>query len=305
MRCSPPAVASLVVLFAASAAVAGSRSNLRDGSTPDSSSTADQAALEAPRRAAGAVISKTLHYAQLAAWQLDQSISDEGKGSARRAFGFVLELASPRGNLLSAIVSDDTSVLDNRPVQLGELSSGFGLRRDPKNRRRRQRHKGIDIRAPRHTPVYAAGSGVVTKASRQRGYGRVIYIDHGDGLQTRYAHLQRISVTKGDFVAGSALIGTVGSSGRTTGPHLHFEVRRDGEAVSPEALLGLGLIDGQPTLTERVAHLLVDPPQTLERETSDRAARKLERKRKARKRKAKKGRKNRRKRELRSRRPSS
>ncbi len=111
-------------------------------------------------------------------------------------------------------------------------TSEFGYRRDPINRRRRL-HKGIDFDAERGAPVRAAGYGRVVQAGRRGGYGRLVVVDHGFGLETRYAHLRRIKVAKGDIVEPGTLVGLVGQSGRATGPHLHFEVRRSGEAVDP------------------------------------------------------------------------
>lgn len=123
-------------------------------------------------------------------------------------------------------------VLVARPTT-GKLSSPFGVRRDPIRKRRRRFHKGLDFQGKRGEPVYAAGAGIVTRAERRGGYGRVVYIDHGLGLETRYAHLHRIHVKKGDFVAAGTRVGKVGSTGRSTGPHLHFEVRRHGSPVDP------------------------------------------------------------------------
>lgn len=120
----------------------------------------------------------------------------------------------------------------------GELSSEFGLRSDPVRRKRRRRkrhkmHKGLDFIAQRGSHVHAAGPGIVVKAQVAGGYGRLVIIDHGGGLQTRYAHLQRFKVRKGQTVDAGRVVGDVGSSGRVTGPHLHFEVRLDGVAVPP------------------------------------------------------------------------
>ena len=112
-------------------------------------------------------------------------------------------------------------------------SSGFGWRDDPVNERRRKFHTGTDFRADRGTPVHAAGDGVVVFTGRLGGYGRTIHIDHGGGLVTRYAHLSKVEVTAGAHVTGSQRIGAVGSTGRTTGPHLHFEVRIEGRPVDP------------------------------------------------------------------------
>lgn len=144
-------------------------------------------------------------------------------------------LAAPRGLALLTVI----------PVA-GVQSSGYGYRRDPIRQRRRKFHKGLDFRAPRGTPVHAAGPGVVEVARRKGSYGRLVIISHGAGLETRYAHLQRIDVKEGEFVPAGALVGTVGSTGRSTGPHLHFEVRRYGEALDPREAMRHGL--DSPTL---------------------------------------------------------
>ncbi|MEW6546807.1 MAG: M23 family metallopeptidase [Bacillota bacterium] len=108
----------------------------------------------------------------------------------------------------------------------GHITSGFGWRR-------RDWHPAIDIAAPEGTPVRAADSGVVTYVGWQGGYGRLIIIDHGQGVTTRYGHLSRVSVRPGDQVERGQVIGAVGETGRATGPHLHFEVRVGGEARNP------------------------------------------------------------------------
>ena len=125
----------------------------------------------------------------------------------------------------------DLTALRADPVR-GVPSSGFGWRDDP-IRHRRRFHYGGDFRAPRGTPVYAAGGGTVTFRGRRHGYGKVIDVRHDGGLLTRYAHLSTIEVERGQHVDADALIGRVGSTGRTTGPHLHFEVRIEGRAVDP------------------------------------------------------------------------
>jgi murein DD-endopeptidase MepM/ murein hydrolase activator NlpD len=120
-----------------------------------------------------------------------------------------------------------------------EVTSDFGFRRDPINRRRRL-HRGIDFDADRGTLVHAAAAGRVITARRKGGYGKVVIIDHGNGLETRYAHLSKLLVERGDLVRAGAEIARVGSSGRVTGPHLHFEVWRDGKAIDPRRELALG-----------------------------------------------------------------
>lgn len=117
-------------------------------------------------------------------------------------------------------------------VQGKRVSSGFGWRRHPIFKTRRF-HDGIDITASYGNGVYAYTSGVVSFAGWNGGYGKVIYIDHGNGLQTRYAHLSKIYVRQGQKVSVGQKIGAVGSTGLSTGPHLHFEVRKYGKAQNP------------------------------------------------------------------------
>ncbi|WP_394730384.1 M23 family metallopeptidase [Altererythrobacter sp. GH1-8] len=112
------------------------------------------------------------------------------------------------------------------------LSSGYGMRNHPVLGRRKA-HKGIDLAAPTGTPVYATADGIVTKAKWFSSYGLYISIDHSADLETRYAHLSKLAVEAGEFVKKGDLIGYVGSTGRSTGPHLHYEVRIDGVAVDP------------------------------------------------------------------------
>lgn len=124
------------------------------------------------------------------------------------------------------------SVPSRNPLNAGYISSGYGMRVHPVLGRR-SRHKGIDLAAPTGTPVYATADGSITRSDRSRSYGLVIYIDHGAKLETRYAHLSKLLVAEGEAVRKGDLIGYVGSTGRSTGPHLHYEVRVDGVAVNP------------------------------------------------------------------------
>ncbi|MER3395829.1 MAG: hypothetical protein C4319_03480 [Acidimicrobiia bacterium] len=114
----------------------------------------------------------------------------------------------------------------------GPLTSGFGPRLHPIAGVVRQ-HNGIDIGAPYGAPVRAAASGTVIKAGAMGGYGLVVVIDHGNGLSTLYAHQSRILVSPGSSISQGAVVGEVGSTGYSTGPHLHFEVRINGEPVDP------------------------------------------------------------------------
>src|SRR5690606_2828218 len=112
------------------------------------------------------------------------------------------------------------------------ISSRFGNRTDP-FLNRLALHAGIDFRVRAGTQVRSTGAGTVVIAGRTGGYGNMVEIDHGNGLTTRYAHLTRALVAVGDHVEASDIVGLSGTTGRSTGPHLHYEVRRDGRAVDP------------------------------------------------------------------------
>jgi cell division protein FtsB len=114
----------------------------------------------------------------------------------------------------------------------GFMSRGFGMRIDPFTGRY-QAHTGIDIATPRGTAVHATAAGVIIKASYESGLGNCIVIDHGAGINTAYGHLSKISVTIGQSIKRGDLIGLVGSTGYSTGPHLHYEVRDHDRALNP------------------------------------------------------------------------
>jgi murein DD-endopeptidase MepM/ murein hydrolase activator NlpD len=116
---------------------------------------------------------------------------------------------------------------------IGKLESGVGGRRNPFGGRGFEYHEGQDIDAAKGTPVQVAASGRVIIAGWQRGYGNVVYVDHGAGLSTRYGHLSEIDVSVGQSVTRGQKIGLVGSTGRSTGPHLHYEVRINNQPVDP------------------------------------------------------------------------
>jgi murein DD-endopeptidase MepM/ murein hydrolase activator NlpD len=130
-------------------------------------------------------------------------------------------------------------VADGRPYVIEARPRGFGPRRDPIIGRPAF-HSGIDFRAPPGAPIKSAGAGTVVSAGWNGGYGRMVEVDHGNGITTRYAHMSRISVSRGDKVETGTVLGRVGSTGRSTGPHLHFEVRKGGEAVDPRPFLRAG-----------------------------------------------------------------
>ena len=118
-------------------------------------------------------------------------------------------------------------------------SSGFGVRIDPFTHRAAF-HTGLDFPGGRMTPIYATGPGVVAYTGLRSGYGKVVEIDHGRGLKTRYAHLQAIAVHAGEPVALGEKVGGMGSTGRSTGNHLHYEVWLNGRPVNPERFLKAG-----------------------------------------------------------------
>ena len=128
---------------------------------------------------------------------------------------------------------EDVAIPSGRPVDSANLTSGFGIRSDP-FRARAAMHPGIDLAAPLGTPVYATADGVVDRSEwNDGGYGNLIEIDHGQGIQTRYGHLSQRIAQAGQMVHRGELIGLMGSTGRSTGSHLHYEVRVAGQAIDP------------------------------------------------------------------------
>lgn len=136
------------------------------------------------------------------------------------------------------------SAIDTAPVHqplgtIRRISSGYGNRTDPFTKRRAF-HGGLDMPAPNGTIVLSAGEGTITFAGTKSGYGTMVEVDHGNGLVTRYAHLSATLVKVGQVVQTGTPIAKVGSTGRSTGPHLHFEVRRDDQTVDPKSFLNVG-----------------------------------------------------------------
>jgi murein DD-endopeptidase MepM/ murein hydrolase activator NlpD len=121
-----------------------------------------------------------------------------------------------------------------------EFTSGFGVRSDPFLGRPAM-HTGLDFRAATGDPVRATANGKVVSSGWAGGYGRMVEVDHGNGLSTRYGHLSEVNVKVGDAIKIGQVIGAVGSTGRSTGPHLHYETRIDGEAVDPQKFLRAGV----------------------------------------------------------------
>ncbi|MBA4164083.1 MAG: M23 family peptidase [Erythrobacter sp.] len=139
-----------------------------------------------------------------------------------------LDRSGPQGSTLRPSVS----IPSRLPLDGPALTSGFGMRTHPVLGGRRQ-HKGIDLAAPTGTPIYATADGIVGKAQWYSTYGLYVEIAHGAQLETRYAHMSRLAVAPGERVRKGDVIGYVGSTGRSTGPHLHYEVRIGDLAVDP------------------------------------------------------------------------
>ncbi len=122
------------------------------------------------------------------------------------------------------------------PTEGGWLSSHFGVRLDPFTGQKAM-HKGVDIANRFGAPVLAASRGVVIFAGKMKGYGYLVEIEHGYGFRTRYGHMSATNVAVGDIVEANQMIGRIGSSGRSTGPHLHYEVHRNGRAINPATFI--------------------------------------------------------------------
>lgn len=125
---------------------------------------------------------------------------------------------------------------NSSPVTVAFNSSSFGWRLDPFNGHKAF-HEGLDFPADTGTPIYAAAGGIVTTAEQTSDYGKLVKIDHGSGLETRYAHASRLLVKVGERVEKGQEIAEVGSTGRSTGPHLHYEIRLNGNALDPRQYL--------------------------------------------------------------------
>lgn len=143
---------------------------------------------------------------------------------------------APQSQNDGAAVPSDAEVPDFRlPVQ-APISSDYGMRKDPFTGQRGF-HRGIDLAVPAGTQVLAPWSGRVVSVGSEAGYGNYVVVEHPEGFQTRYAHLGSASVRTGDSVTAGEVLGAVGSSGRSTGPHLHFEVMRNGNRIDPKTVL--------------------------------------------------------------------
>ncbi len=160
---------------------------------------------------------------------------------AQRLNGQAAAAASSDGNFRSLFsawrqmdgpAAETIAIPSRRPVDNMRLTSQFGNRSDPFTGRR-ARHNGIDIPGPIGTPIYATADGVIGRAQRVGGYGNYVEVEHGNAIQTRYGHLSAIAVVSGQRVRRGDIVGYMGSTGRSTGSHLHYEVRIAGAPVNP------------------------------------------------------------------------
>lgn len=141
-------------------------------------------------------------------------------------------LASLANGIGARQIGASVSSPSRMPVEGIYLTSGFGMRNHPVTGGRRA-HKGIDLAGPTGTPIHAAADGIISRADWFSTYGLYVSIEHGGEIQTRYAHMSRLNVAKGQRVRKGDVIGFIGSTGRSTGPHLHYEVRISKRAVNP------------------------------------------------------------------------
>jgi murein DD-endopeptidase MepM/ murein hydrolase activator NlpD len=125
---------------------------------------------------------------------------------------------------------------NSSPINVAFNSSSYGWRIDPFNGEKAF-HEGLDFSASIGTPIYAAAGGIVTAAERTSDYGNIVKVDHGSGLETRYAHASKLMVKVGDRVEKGQVVALVGSTGRSTGAHLHYEIRLNGNALDPRKYL--------------------------------------------------------------------
>ncbi|SFO89720.1 Peptidase family M23 [Qipengyuania nanhaisediminis] len=191
------------------------------------------------QRAAEALKKLDLNPAQVIRTSRNQAMGGPLDGLATAADGSIdprferLGLSMER---MAALEQALEGVPQFAPARKDLISSGFGYRRDPFNGRAAM-HNGLDFRGATGTPIYAAAKGRITFVGRKGGYGNTVEITHGNGLMTRYAHMSRFNAKVGQQVGAGDTIGAIGSTGRSTGPHLHFEVRINNKAVNPRTFL--------------------------------------------------------------------
>lgn len=139
--------------------------------------------------------------------------------------------------LRAILATSNQASIPSMWAHLGKINNEFGFRRSPFGGRTYEFHGGMDIDGERGDQVFAPANGVVTEAGWKGGYGNMIEVDHGNGLKTRYGHLSKVDVQVGDSIARGQVVGFVGSTGRSTGPHLHYELRLNDRPINPRRFL--------------------------------------------------------------------
>jgi murein DD-endopeptidase MepM/ murein hydrolase activator NlpD len=173
-------------------------------------------------------------------------IPDENQTAGIQLFDQVKYIDAQISSLNTQLMAVDYILQDNIeeknarphtwPSEGGWLSSYFGIRTDPFTGKKAM-HRGIDIANRLGAPVLAGSRGIIVYAGKMKGYGYLVEIEHGYGYRTRYGHMSAITIAVGDVVEAGQMVGRVGSSGRSTGPHLHYEVRRNSQALNPEKFI--------------------------------------------------------------------
>jgi murein DD-endopeptidase MepM/ murein hydrolase activator NlpD len=205
-------------------------------------------------RAAGAwMVEERSWLEQLGAWQLRSGVLGGWTAAAATAADTLLAVLDPGGRV-PRLDLQPYRIMTVRPAD-GSTASGFGMRDHP-ILHRRMLHKGMDFRGGVGAEIRAAAPGVVTYADVWSTYGNIVIIDHGLGVTTRYAHMSKIRVRRGDFVDAGARIGDIGATGRVTGPHLHFEVRYHGEPIDPRLAFVEPPPAGEPAHPETLGDLI-------------------------------------------------
>jgi len=175
----------------------------------------------------------------------DFSLSDEAKANLASSkdltsqletmsetLDFKIQQLNALESLLLGLSIEKESELSGRPVQKGWLSSYYGVRKDPFSGRPAM-HKGVDFAGKAGEDIIATAAGVVTWAGERYGYGKLVEIDHGNGLRTRYGHNDELQVEVGDIVTKGQAVALLGNTGRSTGAHVHYEVLKNGSQVDP------------------------------------------------------------------------
>lgn len=183
--------------------------------------------------------------------QLFSSWQSMDKPAARQNLVSTVMAGRVSGNI-PGFSAQPVSIPSLVPVEGVRLSSDYGMREHPVLGGRRA-HKGVDLAAPAGTPIRASADGMVSRADWFSSYGLYVALEHGGNIETRYGHMSRLNVAAGQQVHKGDIIGYVGTTGRSTGPHLHYEVRIAGEAVNPIPYLQTGKIERLPAAAAAAA----------------------------------------------------